>query len=154
MPDVLDVQAIINDKTIIPHLKAASKDEALKAMAAALKDAGYLTEEEQYIKDVYLREAEGETGIGDYIAIPHGKSSAVQKSGVAIATIDEEIPWETLDGKGVRVIVLFAVGDSDESLQEHLKLLALFARKLGREEVIRALLEADTAADVREAFKH
>lgn len=150
----LDVQTIIDDKTIIPHLKASTKDEALRKMITALKEAGYVTDKEQYLKDVYIREAEGETGIGGYIAIPHGKSAAVQKIGVAVATIDEEIPWETLDDNGVRVIILFAVGNSREDMQEHLKLLAMFARKLGREAVVEALLNSDTVADVREAFNN
>ncbi len=146
--DVIDLQ------TVLPHLQAANKEEALEQMAAALEKAGYLKDAAGFLKDVYIREQEGCTGIGGYIAIPHGKSEAVAKIGVAIATINEEIEWETLDDNGVRVIVLFAVGNDQEGANEHLKLLAMFARKLGREEVVEALLKADTAEDVKEAFKY
>lgn len=149
--NVLD---IIDLNTVITHIKAANKDEALKTMADRLMAEGYLTDTDKFLQDVYKREQEGCTGIGNYIAIPHGKSAAVKKIGVAIATVDEEISWETLDGQGVKVIVLFAVGDSDTDAQTHLKLLSLFARKLGRDEVVSALLAADTAADVKAAFTH
>lgn len=146
--DVIDLQ------TVLPHLQAANKEEALEQMAAALEKAGYLKDAAGFLKDVYIREQEGCTGIGGYIAIPHGKSEAVAKIGVAIATINEEIEWETLDDNGVRVIVLFAVGNDQEGANEHLKLLAMFARKLGREEVVEALLKADKAEDVKDAFKY
>ncbi|MBR1858157.1 MAG: PTS sugar transporter subunit IIA [Selenomonadaceae bacterium] len=154
MSEVLDVSAVIDLQTVLPHLNATTKDEALRKMAAKLNEAGYLVDTEGYVKDVYEREKEGKTGIGGYIAIPHGKSSSVQKSGVAIATLDKEIEWETLDDKGVKVIVLFAVGATDEAAKEHLKLLAMFARKLGRDAVIEALLKADTAEEIKAAFNN
>ncbi|MDQ0203706.1 PTS sugar transporter subunit IIA [Pectinatus haikarae] len=152
MEEFFQAQDIIDPKTVLVHLEAHNKKEALQKMAEALRKTGYLKDTEKYLKDVYLRESKGATGIGGYIAIPHGKSSAVQKIGVAVATLDEEIEWETLDEHGVRGIVLFAVGDDDEAAQDHLKLLALFARKLGRESVVTALLNADTAQDVQAAF--
>ncbi len=150
----LNVLDVIDPQTVLTHLKANDKKEALQEMTDTLAQAGYLKDTSTYLKDVYLREAEGATGIGGYIAIPHGKSEGVQKIGVSIAVLDHEIAWETLDDHGVRVIVLFAVGSDDASAQEHLKLLSLFARKLGRDSVVEALLEADTPVDVRNAFKN
>lgn len=154
MAEEKNVLDVIDLQTVLPHLQAANKEEALEQMATALEKAGYLKDAAGFLKDVYIREQEGCTGIGGYIAIPHGKSEAVGKIGVAIATINEEIEWETLDDNGVRVIVLFAVGNDQEGANEHLKLLAMFARKLGREEVVEALLKADTAEDVRDAFRY
>lgn len=150
----LNVLDVIDPQTVLTHLKANDKKEALQEMTDTLAQAEYLKDTSTYLKDVYLREAEGATGIGGYIAIPHGKSEGVQKIGVSIAVLDHEIAWETLDDHGVRVIVLFAVGSDDASAQEHLKLLSLFARKLGRDSVVEALLEADTPVDVRNAFKN
>jgi len=104
------------------------------------------------VKDIYLREAQGQTGIGNYIAIPHGKSAYVKKVGVAIGVTENEIPWETLDGKGVKGIILFAVGDDTEGAQKHLKLLSLFARKLGNDEVVERLIAAREIDEVVAAF--
>ncbi|RGS71528.1 PTS sugar transporter subunit IIA [Mitsuokella sp. AF21-1AC] len=150
----LNVLDVIDPNTVLTHLKANDKKEALQEMTDCLAHAGYLKDTDTYLKDVYQRESEGATGIGGYIAIPHGKSEGVQKIGVSIAVLDHEIDWETLDDHGVRVIVLFAVGSDDASAREHLKLLSLFARKLGRDSVVEALLHADTPVDVRNAFKH
>ena len=151
MAEEMNVLNVIDVQTVLPHLEATNKSEALEKMAEALTKAGYLRDAAGFLKDVYQREQEGCTGIGGYIAIPHGKSAHVEKIGVAVATIDQEIPWETLDDNGVRVIVLFAVGDDAASANEHLKLLA---KKLGRETVVEALLKADTTDDVMEAFKN
>jgi PTS system fructose-specific IIA component len=57
-----------------------------------------------------------------------------------------------LDGKGVKGIILFAVGNDNDGAQNHLKLLSLFARKLGNDEVVENLLQAKTAEEVKAAF--
>ena len=148
------VTSVIDSKTILTHLKATNKAEALQKLAMALNNAGYLSDPTAYIHDVYERESEGSTGIGNYIAIPHGKSDGVSKIGVAIGILDHEIEWETIDDHGVKAIILFAVGSDNEGAKEHLRLLSLFARKLGRDEVVEALLTADNATDVEAAFEH
>ena len=150
----MEVKNIVDLKTIKTNMHAKSKDEALKELAELLLQNEYITDVEGFMKDIYIREAEGQTGIGDYIAIPHGKSNSVKKIGVAIGINEEEIPWETLDGKGVKGIILFAVGNDNEGAQNHLKLLSLFARKLGNEEVVEKLLESKKSEDVKEAFSN
>lgn len=148
------VTSVIDSQTVLTHMTATNKDDALRELAATLSNAGYLNDTAGYIHDVYQREKKGSTGIGNYIAIPHGKSDSVSKIGVAIGILDHEIDWETIDDHGVKVIILFAVGSDTEGAKEHLKLLSLFARKLGRDAVIEALLTADSAKDVKEAFNN
>ncbi len=143
---------VLNPKAIVTHLKVDNKAEAFDAMAEMLVNSGNVTDKEQYIKDVYEREAIGETGVGNYIAIPHGRSEAVVKPGVAIAILDHEIPWESLDGTGAKIVVLFAVGADNEAAMEHLRLLAMFSRRLGDDTVIRKLLQADSVEEVMQAF--
>ena len=130
-----------------------NKSEVVTKLAQDLFTNGYIDDVSAFVDDVYLRELEGQTGIGGYIAIPHSKSKHVKKIGVAIGINKKEIPWETLDGKGVKVVILFAVGDDKESARDHLKLLSLFAKKLGREEVVSRLLDAKDTSDVIAAFK-
>ena len=129
-----------------------TKDEVLKELATVLLQNHYITDVDGFMADIYAREEEGQTGIGNYIAIPHGKSPYVDRIGVAIGVTENEIPWESLDGKGVKGIILFAVGDDNEGAQEHLKLLSLFARKLGNDEVIEQLIQAKDADEVVAAF--
>ncbi|MGM0214504.1 PTS sugar transporter subunit IIA [Enterococcus sp. AZ109] len=148
----MQVTDIVDLKTVKTNMNAQTKDEALRDLANQLLASGYISEVEGFIKDIYAREAEGQTGIGNYIAIPHGKSEYVNKIGVAIGINNEEIPWESLDGKGVRGIILFAVGNDNDGATSHLKLLSLFARKLGNDEVVSNLLLAKEPQDVVEAF--
>ncbi|EOH88792.1 PTS fructose transporter subunit IIA [Enterococcus villorum] len=147
-----EVSQIIDQKNIKTDLAGVTKEEVLKELATLLLQNNYITDVNGFIKDVYAREEEGQTGIGNYIAIPHGKSPYVDKIGVAIGVTENEIPWESLDGKGVKGIILFAVGDDNEGAQEHLKLLSLFARKLGNDEVIHRLIKAKNKDEVVAAF--
>lgn len=148
----MEFTEVLKPETIVTHLNVKDKAEALNAMADLFVNAGIVEDKEQYIKDVYEREAVGETGIGDYIAIPHGKSKAVVTPGVAIAVLDHEIEWESLDGTGAKLVILFAVGADNESAQEHLKLLAMFSKRLGDDAVTGRLMNADTTEDVMEAL--
>lgn len=148
----MEFTEVLKPETIVTHLNVKDKAEALNAMTDLFVNAGIVDDKEQYIKDVYEREAVGETGIGDYIAIPHGKSTAVVTPGVAIAVLDHEIEWESLDGTGAKLVILFAVGADNEAAQEHLKLLAMFSKRLGDDTVTGRLMNADTTEDVMEAL--
>ena len=149
---MVEVAKIIDPNNIKPNLVGETKDEVLKELATVLLQNHYITDVDGFMADIYAREEEGQTGIGNYIAIPHGKSPYVDRIGVAIGVTENEIPWESLDGKGVKGIILFAVGDDNEGAQEHLKLLSLFARKLGNDEVIEQLIQAKDADEVVAAF--
>lgn len=144
----MDVKTILDKNTIQTKLTAETKEEALIELANILFDNNYISNVEGFLKDVYVRESQGQTGIGNFVAIPHGKSKYVDKIGVAIGITDKEISWESLDGKGVKVIILFAVGDDVEAAREHLKLLSIFARKLGNDEIIAQLLKSVETEDV------
>lgn len=148
----MEIKKIIDPTIIKTNLNGKTKDAVLYELANRLYEQEYITDVEAFVKDIYLREAQGQTGIGNYIAIPHGKSAYVKKVGVAIGVTENEIPWETLDGKGVKGIILFAVGDDTEGAQKHLKLLSLFARKLGNDEVVERLIAAREIDEVVAAF--
>lgn len=149
---MVEVAKIIDPNNIKTNLVGETKDEVLEELATVLLQNHYITDVDGFMADTYAREEEGQTGIGNYIAIPHGKSPYVDRIGVAIGVTENEIPWESLDGKGVKGIILFAVGDDNEGAQKHLKLLSLFARKLGNDEVIEQLIQAKDADEVVAAF--
>ncbi|MDQ8287891.1 fructose PTS transporter subunit IIA [Enterococcus faecium] len=146
----MEVTNIIDPNTIKTNLAGTTKEEVLEELATILLENAYITDIKEFMKDIYAREKEGQTGIGNYIAIPHGKSASVKKIGVAIGVTAREIPWETLDGKGVKGIILFAVGN--DGAKTHLKLLSLFARKLGNDEVVEQLIKAKETKEVIAAF--
>lgn len=149
----MEAKDAIDLKLVKTDLEATDKDDILRELVTLLYEEGKVTDVDGFLKDVYAREAEGQTGIGNYVAIPHGKSEFVSTPVVAIGVNKSEIPWETLDGNGVKVVILFAVGNDAEATKEHLKLLSLFARKLGNDQVVSSLLKATNPTLVYEAFQ-
>ena len=148
----MDIKSVLDERVIDLHMEAGDKNEAIVCLAEKLKSAGYIADVDDYVEDIYLREAQGQTGIGNFVAIPHGKSDSVTQVGIAIGKLKNEIQWETLDGKGVKLIFLFAVGNDNENAKTHLKLLAEVARTLGNDEAVKALLEAENVDDLKAVF--
>ena len=148
----MNVKDVLDERVIDLNMKAADKKEAITNLAGKLKNAGYIADVESYVKDIYLRESQGQTGIGHYVAIPHGKSDSVTQVGIAIGKMENEIESETLDGEGVKLIFLFAVGNDNENAKTHLKLLAEVARNLGNDEAVEQLLSAKTVEDIKAVF--
>lgn len=148
----MDVKEILDDRIICVNMEATNKEDALNQMAILLKNANYIDDVEAFKEDIYIREGEGITGIGNFIAIPHGKSDSVTQVGIAIAKLEHEIAWESIDGQGVKVIFLFAVSNNHEYARNHMRLLAQIAGKLGDDERIDALLEAQSIEDIKAVF--
>ena len=143
---------LLDRRSIALDAKPASKKEALDTVIQLMIDSGKIKDAEAYRKEVYRREEEGTTGIGEGLAIPHGKSDSVTQVGIAIGKVQDEIEWETLDGNGVKLIFLFAVGNDNENAKTHLRLLAEVARTLGNDDAVEALLNASTVEDLKAVF--
>lgn len=144
---------ILNKETIFTHLDLPTKKDVIHFLAKKLLEQNYINSTDRFVRAVYEREKEGVTGVGNHVAIPHGKSDCVKKDGVAIAVLEHEITWESLDDTGAKVVVLFAVGDDPEQSKEHLRMLSLFARKLGKDKFVNLLVHAQDVTDVVNAFK-
>lgn len=93
------VKEILDKRVIDLDMDAIDKDGVIRHLAGLLKAAGYVEDLEGYIRDVYLRESEGITGIGGHVAIPHGKSDYVDQVGIAVGRTRERIEWESYDGE-------------------------------------------------------
>ena len=149
----MQVLDVLDERIIDLHAHANNKEEVLMLLSNKLKKAGYIDDVEEFKKDIYYRESLGQTGIGNYIAIPHGKSDSVTKVGIAVAKLDHEIEWETLDGKGVRLTFLFAVSNNTDYARNHMLLLADIARRLGNDEAVEQLLQAETIEEFKAVFQ-
>lgn len=147
----MDISTVINKNKIKLNLNAKNKEEALNELADLLYKEGVLSSKEDFIKDVYLREAEGETGIGGGIAIPHGKSRSVLRTSLAIGRTKQPIEWETLDDMPISCIILFAVRDID-STTTHIRLLGEVAGKLADDDIVNTLLKSKNPDEIIEVF--
>lgn len=148
----MDLAALINEGLISLNLVANTKEETIQIMAEKMQQSGFLTDMNQYIEAVLERESKGSTGVGFYVAIPHGKSSSVERPALAFAKLLNPIDWQSLDGELVALVFLIAVPEEDAD-NEHLKILSSLSRKLIHEEFRNELLTAKTEQDVMNILK-
>ena len=125
----MDLREILSEDIIDLDLKGTTKDEILHELSQHLFDAGYITDIDQFVKDIYVREAAGITGAGNHIAIPHGKSSAVKKITIAVGRSEHYVEWESYDEQPVNLFFLFCVSDDEGFAQNHMRLLAELAAR-------------------------
>jgi len=136
----MDISNVLNVKNIKLNMMAKSKEEAIEELTDLLVQDGAVINKEDFLKDVWLREEQGSTGFENHIAIPHGKSSGVARTALAMGRTQYEIPWETMDGSDVRCIILFAVCLVDQNAT-HIRLLSQVSGSLADEEIIEKLLQ-------------
>ena len=130
---------MLNVKNIKLNMTARTKEEVIEELTDLLIQDGAVTNKEDFIRDVWLREELGSTGFENHIAIPHGKSSGVSRTALAIGRTQHAIPWEPMDGSDVRCIILFAVCLVDQNAT-HIRLLAQVSGSLADEDIIAKLL--------------
>ncbi|HBX7970728.1 TPA: PTS sugar transporter subunit IIA [Klebsiella pneumoniae] len=140
----MDISTVLNVKNIKLNMTARTKEEVIEELTDLLIQDGAVTNKEDFIRDVWLREELGSTGFENHIAIPHGKSSGVSRTALAIGRTQHAIPWETMDGSDVRCVILFAVCLVDQNAT-HIRLLAQVSGSLADEDIIAKLLvESDS----------
>lgn len=149
----LDMSEVIRPELVDLHVQAASKREMIAALTDLLARHGYVGDPDAFMRDVEEREALGVTGIGYGVAIPHGKSTGVNRTAIAIGRAEQPIAWESLDDQPVSLVILFAVRSQDAG-DLHLKLLAGVARLLARDSFIESLHQVRTSVGLVALFTH
>lgn len=119
---------------------AGTKDEIIHRLADLMEKTGALTDKDQYIEDLKIREASGTTGIGEGIAIPHAKSKGVLKPQLVSMIVPSGTDYESLDGTPTNLFFMIAVPEN--SNDEHLKVLSRLSTMLMDESFRNALLKA------------
>ncbi|MDO4555663.1 MAG: fructose-specific PTS transporter subunit EIIC [Lachnospiraceae bacterium] len=104
----MKIKDLLQAQSIDLNAKAGSKDEIIDYMTRLMDKTNNLKNREDYKKDVLKREMEGTTGIGDGIAIPHAKSEAVKKPGLAAVLVKEGVEYDSLDGQPVHIAFMIA----------------------------------------------
>lgn len=125
--------------------KVTGKNETLDAMVALMAKSGKINDVEKYRKGVYAREEEGTTGIGEGIAIPHCKSDAVSRPGLAAMVIKDGVDFDALDGGKVDLIFLIAAPNTEDNV--HLDVLSKLSVLLMDENFTSGLRNAKTVEE-------
>ncbi|HHQ4895225.1 TPA: PTS fructose transporter subunit IIABC [Aeromonas veronii] len=139
------ITTLINEHLINLDLKATRKEEVFTEMARLLVAQGKVSDEQQFVKDLWAREELGNTGFEEGVALPHAKSAAVCNPAVAIGISRNGIEYGAEDGKPSHIF--FMIASPDGGANHHIEVLAELSGKLIEEGFIAKLLAANTPAD-------
>ncbi|MBQ3385590.1 MAG: PTS sugar transporter subunit IIA [Erysipelotrichaceae bacterium] len=143
---------ILNTDIIDLEVQGTNKDEVLHYMANVLLNNGYINDVDVFVKDIYEREAEGPTGMGSHLSIPHGKSNSVLRNGIMIGKTVNPIRWESSmsdDGfQDTHLVFLFCVSADKEFARNHMMLLSELAGKLGNDIRVTKLSQAQSKEEI------
>ena len=121
---------------------ANSKQDAINKLVDLMAKNGNLTDKEKYTQVVLKREEEGSTGIGEGIAILHGKTDAVSRPGLSAMVINNGVEFDSLDGKPAKLLFLIAAPNTKDNV--HLDVLSRLSTLLMDTEFRKSLMEAKT----------
>ncbi len=138
----MKITDLINEEAIQINGIAKNKEDAIKKMIDLMMKNKNIKNKEEYTKIVMQREKEGTTGIGEGIAIPHGKSDVVDKPGLSAMIIPDGVDFESLDGQPAKLIFLIAAPNTKDNI--HLEVLSRLSTLLMDTEFRKNLLSSKT----------
>ena len=144
----LHINDLLKPESIALGVSApASKEEAIRLLADYMEKGGNLSDKEQYVKDVLIREESGTTGLGDGIATPHAKSDGVKAAGLAAMTVPAGMDFAAMDGNPSRLFFMIAAPNGAND--EHLAILSKLATMIMDPDFKEALIAAKSVDEFR-----
>jgi len=142
----MKISEILHKDLLIPQLQSKNKKGVLEELAGALVNQGKLPDLEQVVEVLLDREKLGSTGIGEGIAIPHGKIKGLEQVVASFGRSREGIDFESIDQKPTHLFFLLVAPENSAGI--HLKALARISRLLKDSNFRRRLMEAETADEL------
>lgn len=136
---------LLDKNSISLNAAPADKKETLDLAVELMAKSGKLSDVEKYREQVYAREEESTTGIGEGIAIPHGKCDAVKAPGLAAMVIKNGVEYESLDGEPVTLLFLIAAPNTKDNV--HLDVLSKLSVMLMDENFTTSLRNAKSVEE-------
>ena len=147
----MTLSELLSPKAVNPSLRAKTKREVMVELVDLLESAHGLRSQGEILDRVLRREAMMSTGIGNGVAIPHGKAKAVDRMLAACAISKEGVDFESADGEPAQIFILLV---SPETVgATHVKVLANISRVLKEESVRKNLRDAGGAMELLAALK-
>jgi len=141
---------ILSEDSVITELKAKSKKEAIEEMSVVAAKSDESIDVDTLIEVLMEREKLGTTGIGDGVAIPHGKLSSLNQVRAVFARSEEGIDFDSMDGKNAHLFFLLIAPEN--SAGSHLKALARVSRLMNDPKFRLSLMEAKSRKEIFSAF--
>lgn len=138
----MKITDLLTKEAIDLNVKASSKREVIEKAVKLMEHNGNIKDKQKYLELVIKREEEGSTGVGEGIAIPHGKGEVISKPGLSAMVIPDGVDFDSLDGKPVKLLFLIAAPNTKDNV--HLEVLSRLSALLMDEKFRKSLLEAKT----------
>ena len=143
----IKINGLLEPEDIVPQLAASTKEELLKELAAKVEERHPSLGSKEIFGVLLEREKLGSTGVGDGVAIPHGKLKGLRDIVLVFGRSAEGVDFSALDGRKSHIFFLLIAPEDAFGL--HLKLLGRISRILKDPAVRKGLLEAPDAAVIR-----
>ncbi len=138
----MQITDLLKRESVELNGSAGSKKEALEKMVQLMVNQGNIADPEEYKKKVFAREEEGSTGVGEGVAIPHAKTAAVTKPGLAFMRCADGVEFDSLDGLPAKLFFLIAAPDSKDNV--HLDVLSRLSTLLMDPDFIDGIMAVDS----------
>ncbi|MDX8345250.1 fructose-specific PTS transporter subunit EIIC [Rossellomorea sp. YZS02] len=142
------ITELLTEETIQLHLSSQTKDGVIDDLVSVLDKSGKLQDRKEFKKAILNREAQSTTGIGEGIAIPHAKTSAVKSPAIAFGKSEDGVDYESLDGAPAHLF--FMIAATEGANQTHLEALSRLSSMLMDMDVRQALLKAKSKEEILE----
>ncbi len=140
------IKDILGESSVIPDIKSRTKKEALVELASILKKANLIEDVEKVVAVILEREKLGSTGIGDGVAIPHGKMKGLDSILCAFGKSKDGVDFDAIDGKPVYIFFLLLAPEDSASL--HLTALSRISKLLRDPSFRKRLAELTDSHDI------
>lgn len=151
MAGPLTVNEILDPQCVVVPLQAKTKREAIDQLVDSMVAAGRITDADAVKKAVWDRELQRSTGIGEGLAIPHGKTSAAPKLILAVGRLAEPIDYDSIDRKPVKLVVLLV--SPPEKTSEHIQALGRISRLMTSADFRERVYSAPNPTELVELFR-
>ena len=141
----MKITDLLSKESVLLNADVNDKEACLVKLADLMDASGKISDKKSYLDAVHEREKEGTTGVGNGIAIPHGRCSGVKEPGLAAMTIPSGVEYEALDAKPVDLAFLIAAPEGSGSM--HLEILSKLATMLMDENFVADLKKAKTVEE-------
>lgn len=141
----MKITDLLSKESVLLNADVNDKEACLVKLVDLMDASGKISDKKSYLDAVHEREKEGTTGVGNGIAIPHGRCSGVKEPGLAAMTINGGVEYEALDAKPVDLAFLIAAPDGSGSM--HLEILSKLATMLMDENFVADLKKAKTVEE-------
>lgn len=140
------VDDLISSERVLPNVRTSSKKRLLEVISKALAEGDDALNSREIFESLCARERLGSTGLGNGVAIPHGRVNGSSRVQAVFIRLAKPLAYDAVDGQPVDI--LFALAVPEHCTSDHLKLLSEIAEKFSDKELLRALRDTSDAKEL------